>query len=398
MTHSDAKFWDDPCCTSTQGDGDLREIRSSNGVMNSRLPVLFILFLTWPSFWNACGGVEFATQDANYKSCALEGADLSNCFNPQPESYVPVSQSLEVKAQTDVDILFVVDNSGSMQEEQVGIGNKIGGFLDKIKNLNWQIAITTTDDRTSTPITGDTNRPWGDGQFRPFDSNSGSQYILSASQVSLSDAQSKLSNAIQMGIGGSGTERGINATYRAVERSVQAGPQKDFFRSNAKLAVVVISDEDECSTGLSGCPSASADKSNPQNLISQIQNTLGPNKGFSFHSIIAIPGDSSCTTGGNAGNVYKSLSNLTSGVVSSVCSSDYSTPLSSIGSRVVELVNSVTLSCKPVDLNGDGKADVQIELADGRTLNNGFEVNGMNMYFQTPLPEGTHQFHFFCVN
>lgn len=358
--------------------------------------VWILMIIAWPSFWNACGNVSFEAGTANYKSCALEGADLSNCFNPQPGVLKDMSQSINVAAQTEVDILFVVDNSGSMTEEQTGIGNKINGFLSKINGLDWQIAVTTTDDRATTPITGDTSRPWSDGQFRPFDSATGSQYILRSSQVTAADAQTKLSAAIQVGIGGSGNERGINSTYRAVERSATAGVNRDFFRPNAKLAVVVISDEDECSTGAAECPAASASKSVPQNMLNLVKNTLGANKGFTFNSIIYIPGDSSCTTGANQGKVYKEMSNLTGGVVASVCSSDYTTPLNVIGNRVVQQVNSADLSCAPVDVNGDGKADVQVALAGGGTYTGNYTVNGSTVSFSTPLPEGSHRFHFFC--
>ena len=355
------------------------------------------MILVWPSFWNACGNVSFeAGSGSSFKNCALAGADLSNCFNTQPGVLRDMSQSINVAAQSEVDVLFVVDNSGSMSDEQIGIGNKINGFLSKLNGLNWQIAITTTDDRENTPITADGNRPWGDGQFRPFDSNSGSQFILRSSQVSAADAQTKLSNAIQMGIGGSGNERGINAVFRAVERAVQAGVHRDFFRPNAKLAVVLISDEDECSNGAASCPAASAYKSVPQNLIDQAKTTLGTNKSLSFNSIVHIPGDTTCTTGANQGNVYKEMSNLTGGVLASVCANDYTTPLNVIGNRVAQLVNSATLSCPPVDVNADGKADVQVALAGGGTYSGSYTVNGADVSFSTPLPEGSHKFYYFC--
>jgi hypothetical protein len=364
--------------------------------MNQRF-VWILMILTWPSFWNACGKVSFeAESGSNYKNCALAGADFSNCFNASAGVLKEMSQSVNVAAQNEVDILFVVDNSGSMQQEQVGIGNKIGGFLNKLSGLSWQIAITTTDDRATTPITGDTNRPWSDGQFRPFDANNGTQYILRSSQVTATDAQSKLSNAIQMGLGGSGNERGINSTFRAVERAAQPGANRDFFRPNAKLAVVLISDEDECSTGASECPAASANKSVPQNLIDQIKTTLGNSKSLSFNSIVYIPGDATCTTGANEANVYKQISDLTGGVVASVCANDYTTPLNVIGNRVAELVNSATLSCPPVDINNDGKADVQVALAGGTSYSGSYSVVGADVSFSTPLPEGSHKFYYFC--
>jgi hypothetical protein len=362
----------------------------------NRLTWMLLIF-AWPSFWNACGQVSFEAGQGGsvYRSCTEVGADLSNCFNPQPANLKNMSQSINVAVQSQVDILFVIDNSGSMQQEQQGMGDKINGFLNKIGNLDWQIAVTTTDERATTPITGDTSRPWSDGQFRPFDSNAGSQYILRHAQVDPADAQSKLAAAIQMGVAGSGNERGINSVYRAVERAAAPSANRDFFRSNAKLAVVLISDEDECSTGLSGC-STNADKSKPENLLSLIQNQLGAAKGFTFNSIIKIPGDATCTTAASAGSTYKTLSDLTGGVTASVCASDYSTPLNVIGNRVVDLVNSATLNCAPLDMDGDQKPDVQVKLSGGGLYSGGYQVSGTNVSFSTPLPEGSHSFYYFC--
>lgn len=349
-----------------------------------------------PAFWNACGKVAFESGSANYKSCAATGADLSNCFHVGDVTYKDMSQSVAVTANANVDILFIVDNSGSMAEEQIGIGNKINGFLDKIKNLNWQIAVTTTDDRANSVGPDGVARAWGDGQFRPFDSDTGSQFILRSTQVNAIDAQTKLAAAIQMGVQGNGDERGINSTYRAIERAASPSINKDFLRADSKLAVVLISDEDECSTGANGCNGGSASRSVPQNVVNLINNQYGGTKGFSFNSIIYIPGDASCTTGANAGNTYKQLSTLTNGVLASVCSADFTTPLANIGSRVVNLVNSVTLTCKPEDINNDGKAELQIKLADGTNVTSGFTVSGKQVDFSSPLPEGTHSFFYFC--
>jgi hypothetical protein len=354
--------------------------------------VLIASLAAIPAFWNACGQVGFQNGDANYKSCVEVGADYSNCFSVDDVKYHNVSQSIPVTASSNVDILFVIDNSGSMAEEQVGIGNKINGFLDKIKDLNWQIAVTTTDPGANTKDASQTSRPWGDGQFRPFDSVTGNQYVLRSSQVSAADAQVMLANAIQMGTYGSGDERGINATYRAVQRAASPSVNKDFFRADAKLAVITISDEDECSNG--SC--SGSNSSNPNNLISLISSQFNGAKAFTFNSIIWIPNDTTCSTGGNQGNTYKQISNMTGGVMASICSNDYATPLASIGNRVVNLVNDVTLTCQPVDINNDGKADLQIKLQDGTILSSGFTVNGLQVSFASPLPEGTATFSYFC--
>ncbi len=46
-----------------------------------------------------------------------------------------------------LDILLVVDNSGSMLEEQENLAGKLDSLLEKVSGSDWQIAITTTDTR-----------------------------------------------------------------------------------------------------------------------------------------------------------------------------------------------------------------------------------------------------------
>lgn len=46
-----------------------------------------------------------------------------------------------------LDILLVVDNSGSMMDEQENLAGKLDPLLKEVKDSDWQIAITTTDAR-----------------------------------------------------------------------------------------------------------------------------------------------------------------------------------------------------------------------------------------------------------
>ncbi len=67
--------------------------------------VWILMIVVLPSFWNACGNVNFEAQSgSNFKNCALTGADLSNCFNTQPGVLKEMRQSVNVAAQSEVDI------------------------------------------------------------------------------------------------------------------------------------------------------------------------------------------------------------------------------------------------------------------------------------------------------
>jgi len=307
------------------------------------------------------------------------------------------TQTIHVNATGAVDILFVIDNSGSMSQEQSELANRISGFMDLTKDLDWQIAMTTTDPRNGTAVNDPQGvaRPWGDGQFRPFGGNTGNHFILRAGEQSQTVAQNLLAQAISVGINGSGTERGIHATYRAVERSASSAAHSDFFRPNAALAVIVISDEDECSNG--GCLN-NQPTSVPENLVNYVEASFGSQKSFEFHSIVWIPGDTTCSTGAHQGNVYQQLSQLTNGIMGSVCANNYSSLLQDIGDKVLEQVEFTQLTCQPADITFDGVPDIFVTLASGEILMiSDVTVQGSRVNFNNPLPEGTHEVTYYCL-
>ncbi|MCB9025730.1 MAG: VWA domain-containing protein, partial [Bdellovibrionaceae bacterium] len=165
----------------------------------------------------------------------------------------PVNQNFSIdKNSTDVDILFVIDNSNSMAEEQKNMAQRIDNFISKIADINWNIAVTSTDPDTTgfdpSCSIGSTNCnriniEHGDGGLVKFSNGS---YVLSSNTQS-SSTQTLLGNAIQLGIRGSHLEQGIRATYRVLEKSLDKKfpYHQSFIRSQAALAVVLITDEDE---------------------------------------------------------------------------------------------------------------------------------------------------------
>lgn len=335
---------------------------------------------------SACApDVAFQTVSQDLASSAGGGA---------PVTYKSVAQSFDVKANTDVDVLFVVDNSGSMDAEQKNISAKINGFMDIIKDANWHVALTTTDPKVNTIAPDKASRPWGDGQFRPFDSDSGSLYVLKAGQQSMTDAQKMLSAAIQVGLLGDGSERSINASYRAIERTANTPANQDFFREKSKLIVIAISDEDECSDGK--CSSA-PEKSVPENLVKLVHDRFGTDKVFMFNSIVKAPGDTACTTAAVA-PIYEAMSKLTGGLIGSVCATDYTATLTKMGYKTVELLKSINLNCQPVDSNGDGDLDFALLDSKGKKVAAGYSISGTTVTFASNLAEGSYSASYSCVD
>ncbi|WP_413557837.1 hypothetical protein [Bdellovibrio sp. HCB209] len=299
-----------------------------------------------------------------------------------------LSQNFDIKENANIDILFVVDNSPSMLEEQANMSSKINGFMNLVSGLNWQVALTTTDPRVNTLDSSKVNQPWGDGQFRPMLN----QIFLKKGDVSDSAAQTALAEAIKVGANGSGDERPINNIYRAMERSENAG----FFRQNSNLVIVVISDEDECSNGQ--CPSSAADtkKSVPANLVSFVQSKFGGEKVMMVDSIVKAPSDASCSTAAYAPTLT-SLANITGGIVGSVCASDYTSILSNAGNAAVSLTRSISLQCIPIDSDNDGKIDFTLKSSSGAVISSGYSVSGKIVTFTSTLPNGSYSADYRCA-
>ena len=134
------------------------------------------------------------------------------------------------------------------------------------------------------------------------------------------------------------------------------------FRSDASLAVILISDEDERSIGgnadlqyYTGEFKTLEVEDQPQAFVNKIKQQFGIAKRFTFNSIIVKPGDSACLAAQDAGGSkshygfkYSELSQLTGGAAASICDADYSSNLYYFKDRIVNKLSSVPLDCAPV--------------------------------------------------
>jgi hypothetical protein len=291
--------------------------------------------------------------------------------------YKNLVKSMRVIQNQKVDILFVIDNSGSMEYEQKSMASRVRNFLDVVHGLDWQIGITTTDPRNSVN--------WGDGQLVALKGLK-NKFILN-SAMSESESRSILSNTLQRGETGSGLEQGILATYRMLERSqVSTSINAQLIREGAHFAVVLISDEDESANEL---------RNDPNNLVKFIQETYKEQKNFSFHSIIARPGDKACLSshGAREGIRFETMAKLTGGMVGDVCATDYAEQMKGVAEGVRRTLKSITLSCEPVI---NEKKVISIT-KDGQIFTNKFSLQGLNLIFENDLPQGEFEIKYTCL-
>lgn len=303
--------------------------------------------------------------------------NLSGTYTqPTCSSYAQLVKNTKISNSGAIDILIVMDNSGSMGFEQKSMASRTAKFLEALRGLNYQIAVTTTD-----PL----NQTYGDGNIVKLEGTT--DYIVKSTMVE-NTAQTWLSNTLKRSELGSGTEQAIFATTRVVERAL-AGPTStagQFLRANAPFAALVISDEDE---------SANTVKNTAANLISLINTSYQGNKPFSFHSIINKPNDEACRTahGVSYGLNYAEFSRITGGVVGDVCATDYTAQVAAIAEGVRQTAKTISLTCMPAV---DAYNWITVT-KDGATYAAPRKVAGMNLVFDDLLPNGNYQVRYNCL-
>ena len=160
-----------------------------------------------------------------------------------------------------LDILFLVDNSPSMKEEQDNLRRNFPAFIEKIRQVrgvlpDLHIGVVSSDlGAGSQPLgNGGCARPGGDrGIFRTKPACGLMNNALFASSLNngttnnfTGTLESTFSCMADLGTAGCGYEHQLQATRVALYESVTP-ENKGFLRENAVLAIFILSDEDDCS-------------------------------------------------------------------------------------------------------------------------------------------------------
>lgn len=251
-----------------------------------------------------------------------------------------------------IDLLLVIDDSGSMRPDSLTLASKLEGFVQKLEafSLDWQLCLTSTNINKY----GGSSLVWS-GTSSP---------VLKKGATNISQKVINTIDAMTFGENGSGDERGIAAMSLHLDQRNSNG----CYRPGAALSTIVISDEDERSVG--GIEALNPNQYRPlepidlpENYVSKVQSVLGSSMSqvaLTSHSIITIPGDTACYEAQNAqgnpsyyGTYYKKLTQLTGGSMASICASDYSASLNVFATQIQRSLQRVRLDCVP-------KADYKI--------------------------------------
>lgn len=168
-----------------------------------------------------------------------------------------------------VDILWVVDNSGSMREEQAELAAKFNAFVGALVSIgaDFRMAVITTDTRAASARGRFQDAP---GRFLQRNCQATSDELAAeCGDLSLDQPFLNVSNyrngttvdvdrlqrdfrcIASVGDCGNPYEEGLGALGLAIAPNMIAsdGVNSGFFREDAFLAVIFLTDEDDCSFG-----------------------------------------------------------------------------------------------------------------------------------------------------
>lgn len=238
-----------------------------------------------------------------------------------------------------LDVLFLMDNSGSMSSSQTSLANNFSSFIDRFitKGYDFKIAVGTSDAYYGDQFINSVCSLCNVNQTRFRSSVAPSPvYVIDKNNYDLgltsevARLKSDFASNIKVGITGSGDERAFSSIKAVLNSSLNSG----FHRTDAYLAIVIISDEEDFSQD-----SITMNESYANPLLHTVQsyhdflNSFATDYSVSTISVL----DATCRTslGGaqKIGQRYMQLADLTSGTKNSICS-PFDTSLDNISATI----------------------------------------------------------------
>jgi hypothetical protein len=265
-----------------------------------------------------------------------------------------ITDSFVQDGTVDVDILFVVDNSGSMGGNQANLQNNFDSFMNAFTaaGVSYQIALITTD---SSDFVGD--------------------IITNATADPVTEFNDQIDS---IGTRGSAMEVGLWFAYESTTTGdASSGSTTGFFRDPARLVVVYVSDEQDWSTHRSSMT--------PSDYSASLSSLKSSSSLVIAH---AIAGDhpSGCSTNGGAtyGDGYYDVVNDLGGTFMSICASDWSTTMDTLARESLAQLD-FALSDTPIEdtievkINGVVSSDWNYEASANTVVFTVSPSDGSNM-------------------
>lgn len=159
-------------------------------------------------------------------------ADPSAHKLPKP-SKVFVDKSVKDTYNPAVDILFIIDDSGSMGTFQQRLARNSGLFIEKFFNakfIDYHIGVTTSD------VSG-----MGYGKDGKLESFSGKKFVTR----DMDDGEEVLGELFNVGVTGAAVEKFLSVPQMTFSKQYLKTHNKGFYRDDAHLVIFVITDTED---------------------------------------------------------------------------------------------------------------------------------------------------------
>lgn len=266
-----------------------------------------------------------------------DAANGSNLAGPG-DAYETECEVYLVSTQPTADIIWVIDESGSMYEEQQSVSTNAVNFFNRALayGLDFRMGVLGVGIE-------------GNGVFCTADGQSNDHFLTSGN---LTQFQACILEPWGSGTSEGGTEHGITQGYNALVNHLPRDNQPNRIRPDAQLVIIYVSDEraqelkDSCGAG-EGSGTATIAPACMQQVIGPTVNLLlgvsNPEGVGRAHAIVGPP-PSGCSTASQVGQGYVEIANATGGQVASICQSD-------LGSTLQIIIEDIVASSSPVVLH-----------------------------------------------
>jgi hypothetical protein len=266
----------------------------------------------------AVSALLLATGCPEYDFAVFEGVDVF-FQNPSPE----------------VDVLLVIDNSGSMYGYQILVGARFDEFLTYFTEVgvDYHIGVVTT--------TLDEVYPFGDCTQEDIDAipEPGHLHLDTIITPETVNADELFDDLVKVGACGSGYEQGLEAARLALEPEMLSGPNLGLIRGNATLSIVFVSDEQDQSF----------------EPVHHYTNAFYEVKGnrsrdvFNASALVVTDADDCLlpVAGSSVGSRYMAIAEQTGGIVSNLCNTNFALTMAEISFNASRMRDTFTLSGMP---------------------------------------------------
>jgi hypothetical protein len=275
---------------------------------------------------------------------------LTNCgnsdffFGLEPEADT-FEQSSSLNRINTIDVLWVVDNSGSMSDLQTNMANNMNSFMGDFitQGYDFQMAVATTEAwKADFP-------PPADPLVAKFRDGVGATrtgtYVVTP--LTMNPVATFITNFMQ-GIAGSGDERAFQSMRASLDSPLNAG----FVRPGGYLSIILVSDEEDFSHD-----DAAMNENYGQPTLHSIQSyvdylnaltkSTGRYRRYNVSTVSILDAACLAQSGGKIGTRYMELADATGGLKISVCSPTFANDLNMLKSFLLEMLTQFYLSRTP---------------------------------------------------